>query len=33
MGHVEERTEDKNMNKIIKNVAASVTIDKMIENK
>ena len=30
---VEEEVEDKNMNKIIKNVAAKVTIDKMIENK
>jgi len=33
MGTAEEEVEDKNMNKIIKNVAAKVTIDKMIENK
>jgi hypothetical protein len=33
MGSVEEEAEDKNMNKIIKNVAAKVTIDKVIDNK
>lgn len=33
MGSVKEDVEEKNMNKIIKNVAAKVTIDKMIENK
>ena len=33
MGSVEEEVEEKNMNKIIKNVAAKVTIDKLIENK
>ena len=33
MGSAEEDSQEKNMNKIIKNVAAKVTIDKMIENK
>lgn len=33
MGSAEEEVEEKNMNKIIKNVAAKVTIDKMIDNK
>lgn len=33
MGSAEENVEDKNMNKIIKNVAAKVTIDKVIDNK
>ena len=33
MGSAEEDVEEKNMNKIIKNVAAKVTIDKVIDNK